>query len=442
MMHHVLRWTNAPARAITVSHEKSLGVTLQLSVYEFVPAFPDQQLYWYKDATGWQHMATTPFAMKRGLNTDVLEKYIQDHTYYYVENSFPGNPILSEIFAIAWKYSRPEENFLIRDVLQLWTATQLLAHGATLHPSSDALNISPVPSPSAPLANQTPLPRVLANQLDHLLERRVWQLEKQILSELQKRIFGRKREDWLKIFLSLVILMNALERDSWRLYYWVFHMEDGYAWRHPSTPERLIEKNNTLAGSLAAHFAAISKGLTPFALDWSSDQTLALIGHCEDPDSILGAIERIGRNLRSPGMSLCILRIVSWGCACANCLIQIMHSAPKPSSPITVRATKEAWIFFTRPKLWSSKRLCALNAERAGLFFCLFVCLFEEFQRFALLRAFLGGRVVGLALFFRRFFFFSLFRPLRRNYRTKVWEAGGHCVVFWRDRVSATAPTN
>jgi hypothetical protein len=246
-------------------------------------------------------MQTTPFAMRRGINTDILEKYIQDHTYNYVETSFRNNPILAEIFRSAWRYSRTEENFLLRDALQLWTATQLLLHGATLHPTSDALGIPPIPSASSPLANQTPLPRVLSNQLDHLFERRIWQLEKQILSELQKRIFGRKREDWLKIFFTLVVLMNALERDSWRLYYWMFHKEDGYEWRHPSSPQRLIEKNNTLAESLAAHFAAISKGLTPFALDWTREQTAALIGKCEEPDAILTAIDRIGRGVRSPG---------------------------------------------------------------------------------------------------------------------------------------------
>lgn len=310
MMHHVLRWTNSLARTVMVSHEKSLGVTLSLSVYEFIPAYPGQLVSWFKDSTGWRSMGTTSYAMKRGISTDILEKYIDDHTWFYIENSFQGNPILSEIFKSAWTYSRSEENLLLRDALQLWTATQLLLHGATLHPSSDSLGILPISSPTSPLVNQTPLPRVLGNQLDHLIERRIWQLEKQILSELQRRIFGRKREDWIRIFLTLVVLMNALERDSWRLYYWVFHMEDGYAWRHPSSPQRLIEKNNILAESLAAHFSAISKGLTPFSLDWSHEQTVALIGNCEQHQSILESFERIGRSLRSPDHALRVENIL------------------------------------------------------------------------------------------------------------------------------------
>ncbi|KAI5788740.1 hypothetical protein FPQ18DRAFT_261947 [Pyronema domesticum] len=299
-MHHVLRFTNAPPRSVIICHEKSINVTLPINAHEFIAETPEQLQYWYKDANGWQSTPTTAFAMKRGINAEILEKYIQDHTYYFVETSFGGNHIMADIFMAAFKYARTEENFLLRDTLQLWTAIQLLIKGASLHPSSDLLGMMAINNPSSTQANSVPPPRVLANQIEHSLERRIWQLEKQILSELQKRIFGRKKEDWLKIFFTTVVLMNSLERDSWRLYYWMCHSEQGNTWQHPTAPKRLIEKNDALAESLAAHFAAISKGITPFALDWSREQSFGLIGNCEDPHGVLGAIERIGRGLRNP----------------------------------------------------------------------------------------------------------------------------------------------
>jgi hypothetical protein len=299
MMHHLLQW-DGPPRAITVSHEKSLNITLQLSVYPFIPESNDQIQYWFKDSSGWKSTPTAPFAMKRGIPTDMLEKYIQDHTYHYVTTSFSHAPVLGEIFLSAYKYSLHTPHFLLSDALQLWTATQLLIHGASLHPASDALGILPIPPSTSPQAHQTPLPKVLSNQLDHLLERRIWQLEKQVLSELQKRIFARKRHEWLKIFFTLVTFMNALERDSWRLYYWTFHASDGYAWRHPAPPDQLIRKNNVLAESLSAHFAAISKGINPFALEWSREQSVGLIGEMEERDEFLDTMERIGCGLRNP----------------------------------------------------------------------------------------------------------------------------------------------
>ncbi|KAI5777357.1 hypothetical protein EDC01DRAFT_635892 [Geopyxis carbonaria] len=311
MHHHVLKWTDKSARTITVSHEKDLNVTLPITVHEFEPAFPGQLEYWFTDASGWKSMPSPPYAMKRGIGTEELENYIHQHTYHYVSTAFQDNKVLNEIFRTAYKYSRTEENYLVRDCLQLWTANQLLIKGAMLHPSSDALEILPIASASSPQAYQTPPPRVTANQLDHLLERRIWQLEKQILAEVQKKIFGRQKKDWLKIFFTLVILMNALERDTWRLYYWILHMNDGNEWRHPTTPEKLIEKNDTLAQSLAAHFTAISKGVTPFALDWSREQTIALLGKCDDPEGVIQGVERMGRWLRNPEHALQTINVLS-----------------------------------------------------------------------------------------------------------------------------------
>lgn len=302
MMHHVLKWGNSPAQTVTISHDKNLGATLQLSVYEFIPTEEDQLQYWYRDySNGWQSVPTTPFAMKRGINTDVLEKYIHDHTQHFVETAFPGNPILSDLFTTAFNYSRTDDHFLLRDTLQMWTANQLLIQGASIHPGSGVLETIPIMGNTA-MNGQTPLPRVLADQVEHLIERRIWQLEKQVLAELQKRIFARKKEDWLKIFLTLIVLMNTLERDSWRLYYWMFHMDDGCTWKHSATPKELLQKDEMLAESLAAHFTAISKGITPFSLDWSREQTAALIGNIEGADAILASLERVGRGLRNPGM--------------------------------------------------------------------------------------------------------------------------------------------
>lgn len=325
MMHHTLHFANSLPRTVAICHEKALGATMQINVFEFIPETSEQLECWYKGAAGWLSTPTTPFAIKRGISTEILEKYVHAHTSYYIETAFgpgPGGAIMAEIFAAAFGYAAAAENVLVRDALHLWTAVQLLIRGPALHPSSDSLGMLPIPGQTAPLPPppadqpghagqtcQTPLPRVLANQIDHLLERRVWQLEKQILSELQKRIFSRKREDWLKIFFATVVLMNALERDSWRLYYWTLHMDDGRPWQHPSPPKRLIEKNDALAESLAAHFAAISKGITPFALDWSREQTIGLIGgsstrssYCDDPQDMVDSIRRIGRALRNPGM--------------------------------------------------------------------------------------------------------------------------------------------
>ena len=301
-----LRFKSGSTRTATISHEQSLNITLQLPVHLFQPTSDDQVVYWYKQHQGWNSLRSPPFAIKHHIALDVLERYIQDHTYHYIHTSFSSSPVLAEIFSAAYRYSLHTPHFILSDALQLWTATQLLIHGASLHPGSDSLGVLPLPQTAIWKANQLPLPKVLSNQLDHLLERRIWQLEKQLLSELQKRIFARKRHEWLKIFFTLVVFMNALERDSWRLYHWTIHDQDGYAWKHPLPARKLIEKNDVLAESLSAHFTAISKGINPFALEWSKEQTATLLEETDDEErrQILDSLERIGSRLRDPNQQL------------------------------------------------------------------------------------------------------------------------------------------
>jgi len=296
MMHNVLRWSQANPRTITIRHEEN-GISLTLRCHEFIPVLPDQLDYWYKDAYGWESVATTPFAMKKGVSADVLDKYIDDQTEWYVENHFKdANPIMYETFRVALKYANanPKDNSIIKDALKLWTTHQLLLKGAAIT-GEENLQMTPINNPTSSLNGKTPLPRVLSNQLDHLLERRIWQAERQLLSELQRRILSRKREEWLRVYFCLAIVLNTLERDTWRLYYWYFHAQDGYTWRHPLSPSQLIDKNTRLADSLAAHFQAISKGLTPFALDWTREQTLALVG---TDDEVVKYIESTGKLVR------------------------------------------------------------------------------------------------------------------------------------------------
>lgn len=296
MMHNVLRWTPTNPVTIEICHEEN-GISMPVRCNEFTPVLPDQLAYWYKDAYGWQSFQTAPFAMKKALSADILDKYIDQHVEWYLENHFKtSNSIMHETFRMAFRCANknPKDNAIIKDALKLWATHQLLLKGAIIT-GEETLGTSPIANPTSTLNGKVPLPCVLSNQLDHLLERRIWQAERLLLSELQRRILSRKREEWLRIFFCLAIFLNTLERDTWRLYYWCFHAQEGYTWRHPLTPLQLIEKNHRLADSLAAHFQAISKGLTPFALDWTREQTIALVS--SDPQ-IVQYIESIGKMVR------------------------------------------------------------------------------------------------------------------------------------------------
>ena len=70
-----------------------------------------------------------------------------------------------------------------------------------------------------------PAPRVLQNQLDHLLEIEIAKTEKSLLKNLQKLIRASNRCVWIIVFVGIAVVLHVMERDVWRLLYWVNHRE-------------------------------------------------------------------------------------------------------------------------------------------------------------------------------------------------------------------------
>jgi len=77
----------------------------------------------------------------------------------------------------------------------------------------------------SPLYGSIPVPRVLQNQLDHLLEAEIAKTERYLLKNLQKVIRVSNRSAWVITFLGIAIISHVMERDAWRLLYWVNHQE-------------------------------------------------------------------------------------------------------------------------------------------------------------------------------------------------------------------------
>jgi hypothetical protein len=90
----------------------------------------------------------------------------------------------------------------------------------------ETLEMHVVEEKDCPLHGTFPGPRVLQNQLDHLLERQIYETEYSLLGRLQELMVKKKRPDWVAIFLTLVIMLHVFERDTWRLMYWILHPEE------------------------------------------------------------------------------------------------------------------------------------------------------------------------------------------------------------------------
>lgn len=90
----------------------------------------------------------------------------------------------------------------------------------------ERLGMDTVDRSESPLYGSIPVPRVLQNQLDHLLEAEIVKTEQDLLKTLQKVIKASDRHAWVVTFLGIAITLHVMERDAWRLLYWVNHREE------------------------------------------------------------------------------------------------------------------------------------------------------------------------------------------------------------------------
>lgn len=65
-----------------------------------------------------------------------------------------------------------------------------------------------------------PVPRLVNQQLDSLLEARMALLEEELLAELQLRVPRRIASEWFGIYLAIYVYFASIERDSWSLKTW------------------------------------------------------------------------------------------------------------------------------------------------------------------------------------------------------------------------------
>lgn len=75
------------------------------------------------------------------------------------------------------------------------------------------LGIDPVEDPESPYCGRIPIPPLLDAQLDHLWIGKMFVTRKTMLSQLKAMIMDKtkRRQDWYKIFLTILVLLSNLE---------------------------------------------------------------------------------------------------------------------------------------------------------------------------------------------------------------------------------------
>ena len=84
----------------------------------------------------------------------------------------------------------------------------------------ESLGMPLVTEKDSPWYGKTPVPRMVQNQLNHLLELRLTELDTKILKGCKALMEKRERDKWLILILVFFFLLHVREVDTARNIYW------------------------------------------------------------------------------------------------------------------------------------------------------------------------------------------------------------------------------
>ncbi|KAK8115612.1 hypothetical protein PG984_012114 [Apiospora sp. TS-2023a] len=202
------------------------GPSLSVMTRNFTPSSNDQILVWGKSVGGWQAVATSPVGLATLPSEEAIARYIEACVPLCCQTYNTG------LLDLVWQKRTSD---LVATALRLWTANCLLLRGWET-PFGPAVS-----DQCSPYYQNKPAPRVVQNQLDAIVEKYMAICETALLKKLENTF--KRVEEWPEVYATLIILVWILEKDIWRLMFWTRHRQEAYKWRHPETPETLIQKD-------------------------------------------------------------------------------------------------------------------------------------------------------------------------------------------------------
>ncbi|KAI5793712.1 hypothetical protein DFH27DRAFT_566989 [Peziza echinospora] len=292
---NVKAWLSIPPRSTLVSN--GLQPVLSIWVKEYTPvdgAMLDHILWRGAEKSTFNRFPSTAFGIKdeASLIPD-LDRYIDEHIPLLLEQLDEKlDRVYVDTLNTAYMYlkNRMQGDALLQCALRIWAAQVFFFKKPWrfAHRCSDDLGMGVISSEDSPLlAGIRPLPRLLNQALDSLMEKRAADFEQMFLSELQARMYRRQPNEWFGIYLAVFVFLSGMEKDTWNLETWNIEVVSQrnhphshlLAWPLQDSPATLAEKNRHLVDTLVAYFRSVCKGQVPFRLDWEKSEYQAMAGN-------------------------------------------------------------------------------------------------------------------------------------------------------------------
>ncbi|KAF1347046.1 hypothetical protein BDV97DRAFT_231791 [Delphinella strobiligena] len=171
--------------------------------------------------TTFPQVRSTPYALCEGtLSSEKIDQYLDDLTLELVISEAKHQPTIRKhvlMFALSHVGVVPGSD-MIRLALRLWAIQSIFFQLPwSIIKGADHVGMSPLQIPGY-WYGRTLLPRLVNQELDQAFERRLDEIESEVLEKLQQAVFKKHRELWCSIFLTTFIMLHSLEKDSWNMH--------------------------------------------------------------------------------------------------------------------------------------------------------------------------------------------------------------------------------
>ncbi|KAI9777769.1 MAG: hypothetical protein M1839_008564 [Geoglossum umbratile] len=268
-------WYPSEPAKVKVSLGLSRSILLDLSRCEVEDRALLDHTIWRVPDEPITYVATEPVGICGKIPRRQIDAVIDEMIPHALQQlaSDPIDAIRSKAFTAAYKKSKTEQDgkLFLTTALRIWAAQpSFFKNYWRVVEGAESVNATYYEPLGAAL-----VPRVLALQLEQMIEIYMKELENEFLHRLENMVFGRDPLLWLSTFLAAFVYLSTLEGDTWDLEKWragisVTEIPESHRklWPRETELSTHIDRNHHQAEMVIAHIkAALGKGRLPFSAD-------------------------------------------------------------------------------------------------------------------------------------------------------------------------------
>ncbi|KAF9729828.1 hypothetical protein PMIN01_11761 [Paraphaeosphaeria minitans] len=283
--------SSSPPITVCLQHYAD-GPILWIQCSQFTATHKNQVNVLRQDQSGWHYTETTAYCLT-GEQIDIAS-YIQQCKHFSLHEACRSRNPISFFFEATGPYTNVE---IIQQCIELYTTLRLLRR-AWNFAGNETLGMDTIEQEGSAWRGIRPVPRMIQNQLGHLLELHMITLDKKILKGIQAML--RDRKQWAVTTIALAILLHTRELDIGRNLYWSRYADPAGFWIHPSKPKALVEEATVSCNSLLSHYRC-TWGLRPLHLDWTLQKSKDMVGNEERAVKFIQKLQKYVQSLEKNG---------------------------------------------------------------------------------------------------------------------------------------------